>query len=794
MLSTKTEQKKKDPVVELLKEGLESSNQKSEIHKYMLYANPNGSGIQNDKQPGYKGLIQSVLELNKSIVSHNQGVPGHVEYPYAGTELPTKSVGMKIRVRFTIEELVSALEILNLARARIYIENANGREWPEPAQAASIGKLKLNLSFIKSMKSIVKGYLIDKLPTLIDDCYAAYYKSKGTFSYSLTETKFYKVHEPIIVSFLTWIRNNCFSELNGLPDNTPIFTESYRKESQTLEPCNSRLQLMDEMWVNTHYVKNSASYKYPPHYVKLSKIICARLGKILKTPPTAGESVQNKAGAINFLNYITTGLDPSDKTYASVLLAISDPSSKKKDFQNAVYFLLLDKMLKIVHAGQSLPDPKPYMRSEAIKLIQTLLQYSAEAYLDYQVALVYGDTFMSAIKTLQDGYTFKEHFTKGELELSLKAFESGYVNPRVMDSIYRYISVTSLTLRDNSRKFLDLSIEEAIIRYGDLSKFSVSENALVFSKEALAILPNDYKTKFASARDAYGHTGILQNGVMSLTSTIKDRSVNLDKEQQRFAALLPYANMLDEIANCFLNKFDEFFEQRKTSKTKQIALEKALAKHSGTGVNALSPQIQQVQNYTSPAIVMGGSSAPNPFAQVQLPLFQALPPHVENEAEEVYGENTSPIKFNEQFPSVQSSISSANQSGFKPLGQLVSQSGSRSPNQSGSRSPNQSGSRSPNQSGSRSPNQSGSRSPNQLSDIFNIGQSKSPVVSNQLKQNDIFNQSQTNPSQMNPSQFFSPQSPVRSVLSDTVLSNDFFPTSPISSSQKSAVDLFQQFN
>ena len=652
MSSSKDQQQKKDPVVELLKEVVEA-NPTLEVAKYLLYANPNGSGIQNDKQPVYISLWQRINEMNAS--------PSR-EFPYVGTELPTKSVGMTVRVRFTIEELVSALEILNLARARIYIENALGNDWPAKIHDVRFDKMKINLTFIKSMKSIVKGYLIDKLPTLIDNCYSAMYKSAGNFSYSLAETKLYRVHQPIMNAFLNWVSNSCFeNDYHLLQDSAPVFGSAVNKANRLYETSHSRRVLMDEMWVNTTYVKTSDTYKYPPHFVKLCKVICARLGKILRTPASNNEEFEGEAKVQAGLNFLVSTLVPQ-ADYQRLMtehggqldsgailylyfkagvpggLAIADLKSKKKDFQNAVFDLLLLKMNKAWEDGVNLhttyfgtygnttPDSKNFVRDQVIKLVQSLLFWNTSDFLDFQSSLVYGDSFTISLDqdTTSGLLTFKSFYTKGEYENSSAAFRGGVCNGRVMDAIYRFISVTSLVKVDNSRKYLDNTIELALINYADLSKFTVEgvkDPAIVFSSAALNSMPDVMKMKFSAARDDSGVTGIRQNGVMSLTSAIKDKtlsSTDIDLLQTQYGDLRVYANIFDEIANCYANMHEGLFELRKSDKTKEASRLKQIARHTG-GAMMQVPYAQQ------PSYVSGVSGGVSPSYGVNVQHISASP-------------------------------------------------------------------------------------------------------------------------------------------------------------------------
>ena len=615
---TSAKDQKIDPVVAFLKEVV-NDNPKLEVAQYLLYANPNGSGVQNEKQPVYLSLSQRIKAMNAD--------PAH-RFEYRGLELPTKSVGMTVRMRFTIEELVSALEMLNLARARIYIENSLGNTWPSKPVAESLGKIKINLSFIKSMKSLVKSYLIEKLPGLIDDCYDAMYKSAGNFSYSLAETKLFKVHTPIMTAFLDWVETNILLRNYGtVSDETPIFTWATDKATKTLVPSASRRVLMDDMWVGLSYVKTTDSYKYPPHYVKLCKAICARLGKLARTSLSNKEEWKTEGSPQEIQAKLVTAQQFLVAAGLTELPMVKKADSKKKEFQGEVYEALLAKLhlayaeasrahqAHIAQYGETAGfELKDFIRHSAINLILTLVNISQ--HMVYQAALVYYDTIVDSLEKLQSGmYTFKQAFTKREFVHSLAQFKSGVCNGRVMDAVYRFISVSSLLTRDNSRKFLDVEIEKAILNYADLSKFSpepTEDPAIVFSAEAMRGVDSS-KRALQNLSDKDGYTGLRQNGVMSLTSGIKDKNEVVN--QTGTEALLTQANVFDEIANCYANMHGGLFEARKADKQKEISKMKQVAKHTGAHTiyqfpQAQSPSIQVNVPTQSMSPTISASSAP----------------------------------------------------------------------------------------------------------------------------------------------------------------------------------------
>jgi len=610
-MSVNNKQIKNDPVTEFLKAHVEN-NEKSDIAKYLLYANPNGSGIQTTKEGGYLKLKSKIAAMNSMPVESRV-------FDYSGMELPTKSVGMTVRVRFVIGELVSALEILNLARAHIYVNSANGVEWPSKSVSSLLGALKINLTFIKSMKSVIKGYLVDKLPTLIDDCYSAMYKSAGNFSYSLAETKLHVVYPQIIQAMLNWVGASVVPEnFSSMSDDDVMFSVAYDKTVGGYVHSDTRRGLMDSVWVTTTPIKSKIgdNYHFPSHYVKLCKVLCARLGKVMKTSTTANdyESPEIAAVGVQFLTHFNMLSNP----------IISNPGTKKKEFQNAIFQELMKLILVtqnnavsevnslyVQHPGlETRLASKDYVRSKIIELINSLVPWSDDKFLKFQSSLVYADTFANSLQqvTTSDGLTlntFKPHFTKGDFNTALSKFQSGVCNARVTDAIYRFISVKSLSEVDHSRKTLDESIELALISKANLAKFTPTaavDTQIIFSDKAMAAMSETERARWVVAKDPTGRTGLNQSGVMSMTSAIRDKSITVDQDLASNKDMLVYANTLDEIANCYARVFADEFNLKKNEKIKAKAREKIFARHTGNVApqQYFSPGVNVPQQFVSP--------------------------------------------------------------------------------------------------------------------------------------------------------------------------------------------------
>ncbi len=620
---------KKDPVIEMLKSELESDS-KNELVKMLLYANPNGSGVQDGTQPVYQKLAERISAMNRSATG---------EFDYTDLELPTKSVSLPIRIRFAIEELVGALEMLNLARTRIHVETMNGGTWPASNVLVGSASIKVGLQFIKSMKAIVRDYLITQLPALIHDCYEAHYKNAGNFSYSLLETKLYVIKPEVMRAFINWVQNVILAPYVNVGPETPIFTTIINKAGLEVHNVPTRSLMLDEMWVDTTVVKTTGAYKYPPHYVKLCKVICARLGKLLRTPFSATEdwalegpdSQAKYRAAEAFVSYclemqtMETGKLPSQ--------AIMSAGSRKKDFQRAIYEMLLDRMNtahtraeanRIANGGT---DVKAFIRHEVISLILDLKARSAG--IGYQSSLVYLDSLMASIINIgteqQPFLSFAQYFTKGEFINALGHFASGECNPRVMEAFYRFISTHSLSQRDSSRKKIPKTIEVEILKHVDLSRFAddrSDEPAICFSREAL-IETGMEKTPIGNLHDRKtGLDGLRQNGVMSLTAVLKDKAASAALVQTGKDALLAYANVVDEVADCYVMVYEAMFDARKAKKTKDAAAQRQLAKNTvraGASPFAYvpsSPNVVQMPNYASPTY-QGQVQGENLFAQAE---------------------------------------------------------------------------------------------------------------------------------------------------------------------------------
>lgn len=639
---------KKDPVIEMLKSELEN-DPKNELLKLVLYANPNSSGLKDANGPVYLKLYERINDMNTSSSG---------EFDYTDLELDTKSVSLTVRFRFAIQELVEALDMLSLARTRIHVELANGVTWPSGPVNVGGSSIKVGLAFIKSMKSVVREYLIKELPALIDDCYEAHYKNAGNFSYSLLETKLYQVRPSVMDAFVRWVESVILADYANSPDDTPIFSRIAVKGGVGMVEAPTRALMLDEMWVNTTLVKGTDLYKYPPHYIKLCKALCARLGKILRTSPNLTEEWKNEGSP----DEIRSKIDTATKFVEMVCVgsdnrAIFEPS-KKKDFQRGVYDVLMLRMnaayssavtMQQEYAARGLQiDIKAFIRDRVINLINTLVTYSHG--IGYQNALVYYDSFKHSV--YQDQHTglmcFKPYFTKAEFLTCIRPFATGKCNARVMETFYRFISTYSLVERDSSRKKIPESIEVEILKHADLSKFQndlSDEPALVFSENALRVTGMT-QTPIARLRDVKtGLTGLRQNGVMSLTAGLKNKEESSRIDQTGNDSLLMAANIIDEVADCYVMVHTAVLEARKAKKNKEAAQQRQLARHTGGGrFNGLSPQI--VYTASSPAFdanVRTGYTSPTQTTVLkQEDLFHQAPVETQYQSASTSFQRTSP--------------------------------------------------------------------------------------------------------------------------------------------------------
>lgn len=635
---------KKDPVIEMLKGELES-DPKNELVKMLLYANPNGSGVQDMNGVTYQSIARRIDAMNRGETS---------DFDYTDLELSTKSVSIPVRVRFAIEELVGALEMLNLARTRIHVEQSNGASWPPSNVVVGSSSIKVGLQFVKSMKAIVREYLIAQLPALIHDCYEAHYKNTGNFSYSLLETKLYVVRPEVMRAFITWVEHTVLQPYAQYRDTDPIFTTITTKNGGTVDNVPTRALMLDDMWVTTSIVKNTGIHKYPPHYMKLCKVICARLGKILRTPVTSvdewksegtAQEIQYKLdAAARFVNKCVmdfrqeTGREPSS--------AIS-LESRKKDFQRAIYDILLSRMdvalakaerNQLASAGAL--DMITCKRHEVISLILDI--HTNASGIGYQDALVYMDSFQRSIATSEVHghklYTFLPFFTKKQFLDSLRGFADGVCNPRVMETFYRFISTSSVVERDSSRKKIPHQIEVEILKHVDLNRFEYDrsdEPALCFSQASLQEA-GMLGSPIAQVRDTKtGLDGLRQNGVMSLTAALKNKDASAALVQTGREDLLLRANTIDEVADCYVMVYAASLDARKAKKNKDAAAQRQLAKHTGRGYGAsptytytvgASPAVAQVPNYASPSVQgQGGDLFREATVETQYPVQAPQP-------------------------------------------------------------------------------------------------------------------------------------------------------------------------
>lgn len=556
----------KDRVIDTLTQYLEA-HPDSDTAKFMLYANPNGSGLVGN-DPKLLPLFQERLaEMRTSG-----------EFDPTGMELPLKSLGLESRVRHTIDELITRLEIANLMRAHIFVANAKGQEWPpKPLLVAGAEQLvtkepSLKIPAIKAVKALARKALVDELPTIIRLCYTAKFKSSGTFAYSIAEVKPYTIAPAFLKTCLEWVstrlglgsfdRDLKFEFNKSLPNETSLFH---------LPEDKSREKLLFDSWFRYSYSKSRDTHSYPECYDKLCKNICARVGKLMFTAENAEDyDAQKLENVKSFLQQMRVPLQP--------FLQL-----KKKDFQAKLYALLLSYVSQVYMEANSYQESQRmnfiiYRIDEIITSLSAWLPL-----LDIDESLVFIDIYKAKRSQM--------HYTVGEFKEVVEVLnKTGVCNDRIINAIYRFISITSLLDNDHSRKTLAFPIEKVLIDDSDLSKIRSTasekeEYNLVFSKDALEYMSKHKQSEYGRFAGLYdkkhpGTTGYVQKGVMSITSALKMDNENYTLPYGTDDANFKLAgNKLDEMANIYAELAQPRFDEREKNARKEAAERKLREKH-----------------------------------------------------------------------------------------------------------------------------------------------------------------------------------------------------------------------
>jgi hypothetical protein len=580
--------KQKDSVIQFLEEYV-TNNPTKYVGSYMLYADPNGSGIKPEQPETFRTLVNNISHLNSTN-----------EYPYEETEKSIASVSIQTRVKHTLLQLMTLHEILGLMRTWILVHEAKGMVWPpKPIEITGVTQMKpryprVKMSLIRSLKSDLNEALIKDLPVLIDDVYRAKYKSSGTFSYALTETKFFSVKNEFLVACFNWIETHALN-LSNKGMNDSIFDNNYtRPGGLAYFPT-----MMWSDWFDYSHNKQRDKHNYAPNYEKLCSALCARVGKLKYDSFGENNTEEQLFAADNLLNFLG---------FPSHLYK----DSKKKVFQIKLYEFLMDKASNAHEnsAGNDKAYIANYIDQQVISPIK-----SAASSIGIEWGLVYLDVYDISNKV----------FTKGDfLNIKNMFTQTGICSDRLINAITKFISDMSLQADGHSRKKLDPSIEMAIVRNADFSKMKISNSIdpiIIFTSNALeSIRDNEVRGRFSGLVDKKnpGSTGYVQKGVMTITTSLKEVGVVPGRPLYNGQiinddTLRLYVNILDQIAT--LNR--AIITPYLLSKKKEASdREKSEKRHAAWGINTSSNTYNA--GYTSPTPNNGfyaptyGSPVPGP--------------------------------------------------------------------------------------------------------------------------------------------------------------------------------------
>lgn len=641
----------KDSVIQCLEEYV-ARNPDSHIGSYMLYANPSGSGLKLDDQRTLAPLYNRIQALNQTGV-----------YEYEGIAKPLTSVSIQTRVRHTITELVQLFEIVGFMRTWKLVHDAKRLVWPPvPPEIPGVVQVKsryppVKYALIRSLKSAIIKELTGNLPTLIDEVYRAKYKSSGTFSYSLAETKLYTMKTKFLSASLSWIdsvlklsskvrqtspdgRSIEVYQDNGniAPDALIPFQAGVDAEGRPVAVI-TRESILWEDWYSYSFNKTRDTEKFAPYYEKLCSAVCARYGKLRYATVGTEDYNGNQLAACQQLA-VELGFD---------LSKVADV--KKKVFQIRLYEFFMIKVQETYQTSMSYgvedtPAKRAFIVQSINVVINTIRKYTGA--IGIEDALVYLDVFSLN----------QQYYTKANFRTIVEAFsQTGVCNERVVNAITKFISDVSLLETDSPRKKMAPEIEMAVVTEADFDKIkvtSVTSPNIIFSPLALSMMPDNIRSRFDFLRDEKtpGAVGYVQKGVMSLTAALKVSGdmYNLPSvrgPQGGVVSATEYdikflANQLDEIATMFRATITPILNARKKSindqaKTRKLHEQWGIIPKGAGGVSpnmqlssgtayipaSMSPQTQATNSMFPPAQAAVG------YNQAPLPGIVATAPHVD---------------------------------------------------------------------------------------------------------------------------------------------------------------------
>ena len=435
----------KDQVIAMLQESVSNTeilenDSLAEVYKYMLYANPKGSGMINltDK----KRIKDDIATMFSDVCNSQLRSSSDITFAV----LPTANVGIHIRMRHTISEFLKKYEIVAFMQAHIYHRNAKGEEGKLRYQIGDVEKVVGPLQ-LESMKASIKTSLVEHLPAVVDDCYRVKYGSASNFTYSLVDVKKIRIEG----SFL----NASFDFIERATKDINFSQDSLIKNS--------------ENWYK--YCKNSKSgiSKYGDHLLKLLKVLCARAGKfkfMKQFKPEDAKQGESPTELRNRLVQYKGLIEQIDNLYIpeykrqlieggengqqySVQLdkgehqVISDTEMKedKKYYQNILFKSLLSHVRKIAYHSyrEGVPnDFGVFLKSEYSNVFCQHLDVFINTCGQYLVAL---DTNVSVV--FLDSYSGKYGANLNTCIEFLRRSQHS-ANARVLNSLYKFFSVSSL--------------------------------------------------------------------------------------------------------------------------------------------------------------------------------------------------------------------------------------------------------------------------------------------------------------------------------------------------------------
>jgi hypothetical protein len=252
--------------------------------KYLLYANPNQSGLTvqtsgtNEKKEAVNSNLQKISSSIDRWLADTDSTSTEL-LDYSGFEKFTERIHVKTRVVFATSSILDAIELCNLLLTKLCIEESHGKEWPERARGDNEKLIKKDgvADFSKyNIKALIKklsNLLVKDLPSIINDMYEAHYTKYGKFSYNDHKIKMHLAEAQIIPNFIDYLQHDFTVSLkrilgNGFLD-TYLFGHLKLDDAEEVTSNNyiNKLQSLLNSLLSKKYITNEEAQSFYNNFV-----------------------------------------------------------------------------------------------------------------------------------------------------------------------------------------------------------------------------------------------------------------------------------------------------------------------------------------------------------------------------------------------------------------------------------------------------------------------------------------------------------------------------------------------